>query len=565
MPDAVVKERTGSLLGLLFRVKARSLRNRVRQTINQGPLRVTATAALMLVIWVGLYFLFDAVFKQLRRTPLEATVAIPLVFNFFFVVMLCLLTFSNAIIAYGSLFEREESAYLLSSPLSPKDVVTLKYLESLVMASWSLVLLGVPLMLAMANMTNEPYFYVLFLAFFLSFIPIPGALGLLLAWAAARFFPRRLARTAAGVAGVVTAGLLLWGLHTLQFAGGDTQVWLRTFYARMSIIEAALLPNHWVATGIDHALHDHLSKSLIYLGVTAANGLFLSWLVVVLVSHWFDGALNRAATGRGSGRRPAAAASGGVAGWIFAYLPLPLRLVAAKDLRTFFRDPMQWSQLLILFALLGLYLTNMPTLRTQLGGRGGWSLVIPFLNLCTLSLILATFTCRFVFPLVSLEGQKFWMIGLLPMRRSHILHAKFAFAMTVTLAGAVTAMIIASIILELDSIWTFIHLVATIAICVALCGCAVGIGARVPMFQERKLARIANGLGGTINLLASLAVAALVLTAMGYATYRSRDTNVGDWPDAITLITCLVAVIIGVSGGMFAMRIGAAHFDRVEI
>ena len=553
------------LLGLLFRTKMRSLRNRIHQTIDQGPLRVMATSALMLVVWLGLYLLFHLTFSQLRRTPLQATVAIPLVFNFFFAVMLMLLTFSNAIIAYGSLFGRDESAYLLSSPVPPKDFVTLKYFESLLLASWSLILLGIPLMLAMADMAEDSVFYILFLAFFVAFIPIPGALGLFLAWAAARFFPRRIARTGAVACGLVIAILLLWGLQSLRFGGAETEAWLRSFYSRMSIIEAALLPNNWVATGIDHALNGNFSEALLYLGVTAANALFLSWLAVMIVSRWFDVALNRAATGRGTGKRSAAPASGGAAGLIFAYLPLPLRLVAAKDLRTFLRDPMQWSQLLILFALLGLYLANMPSLRTQLGDSGGWSLVIPFLNLCTLSLILATFTCRFVFPLVSLEGQKLWVIGLLPARLSEILLAKFAFAMTVTLFGAIGAMIVAAIMLELDLVWTVIHLMVTISICVALCGCAVGIGARVPMFHEPKIARIANGFGGTINLLASLGVVSLVLVAMGYATLRSRDLRIGDVPDILTLLVCLVAVAIGVGGGVFAMRIGAKHFDKIEV
>ena len=88
------------LIGLLFRTKARALWNRVRQAVDEAPVRVSAAVILIAVIWFGLYFLFHEVFNQLKRTPLEATVAIPLVFNFFFVVMLVLLTFSNAIIAY---------------------------------------------------------------------------------------------------------------------------------------------------------------------------------------------------------------------------------------------------------------------------------------------------------------------------------------------------------------------------------------------------------------------------------------------------------------------------------
>lgn len=565
MPDSTSTILPRPLLGLLLRIKARAIWNRVYQGVYEAPLRVSATAVLIAVIWLGLYFLFHLVFNQFKRTPLEATVAIPLIFNFFFVVMLVLLTFSNAIIAYGSLFRKKESAYLLSSPLTPLDIVTLKYLESLLLASWALVVLGIPLMLAMAEMAEKPVFYVLFLAFFIAFIPIPGALGLLLAWAAARFFPRRMARPAAACTGVFIAGFVIWALRSLQLGDTATEVWLRSFYARMSFVESAFLPNNWVACGIDRALHNQFAESLLYLGVTAANALFMSWVAVTIVAKYFNGSHDRASTGRASTPRAATTASGGPAGLIFAYLPLPLRLVATKDLRTFFRDPLQWTQLVILFGLLFLYLTNMPTLRLQLGRWEGWSLIIPFLNLCAISLILATFTCRFVFPLVSLEGQKLWMIGLLPMPRSRVLLAKFAFAMTVTLSGAIGAMLLATIMLELNLVWALIHLVVVGAVCFGLCGFAVGIGARLPMFQEHEAARIANGLGGTTNLLASLALVAVVLAVMAGATWRSRDRGSEAIPDVITLGVCLEAALMSIVAGLAALRIGARHFNRVEV
>ena len=73
MAKPVVTHVDRPLLGLLFRIKMRSLRNRIHQTIQQGPLRVMATSALMLVVWFGLYMLFHLTFSQLRRTPLQAT------------------------------------------------------------------------------------------------------------------------------------------------------------------------------------------------------------------------------------------------------------------------------------------------------------------------------------------------------------------------------------------------------------------------------------------------------------------------------------------------------------
>ncbi len=572
MSDVPVEPHAGSQLGLLLRVRARSLWNHTRQAAEEAPIRLGAAFFLVVAIWLGLYFLFWVVLLQFQRTPLEATVAIPLVFNFFFVAILAMLTFSNAIIAYGSLFGRSESAFLLAAPVTPRDLVTLKYVESLVMASWSLLLFGLPLMMALADVAersvlsaaSRPVFYALFIAFFLAFIPIPGALGMLLAWAAARFFPRRTIQFVTVAAGLIIAFFVVWGMRSLRLGDEAADVWLRSFLTRMSFIETAFLPNNWVAAGIDKAIHNELSESLLYLGVTVSNALFASWMVVILVSTYFERAHDRASTGLGVGTRLASQASGGVAGAVFFYLPSSLRLIAAKDLRTFCRDPLQWSQLVILFGLVVLYLTNMPTLRVTFSASG-WYLIIPFLNLCAVSLILATFTCRFVFPLVSLEGRQLWLVGLLPMRRGHVLLAKFAFAMTVTVSVAVGTMALATIMLELDAVWACIHLIVTVAICFGLCGFAVGIGARLPMFNQNNTARIANGLGGTTNLLASITLISAVLTGVGFATWRSRYLTQDTLPDAAALTICAGAVSVSVVAGLVALWIGARHFNRVEV
>ncbi len=550
-------------LGLLFRTRARAVINGTSQTVRDAPIRVSATVLLVVMIWFGLFALFRLVFDHLQRTPLEATVAVPLVFSFFFASMLVLLACSNSIIAHGALFGRTESPFLLSLPIPASDLVSLKFIECLALSSWSLVLLGLPMMFAMAATSEDWTFYALFLAFFLFFIPIPGALGLLTAWGVARFFPRKLIRVILLAALAALIASIIAGVRALQFGESATEVWLRAFLTRMSFVQSALLPNHWVAAGIDHAAHGKLDLALLYLGVTAANALFLSWVAVNIVSRNFDAAFDRASTGRTGSRRAPSSASGGFAGLAFWYLPTPLRLIAAKDLRTFLRDPSQWSQLTILFGLLALYLANMPTLRLEFSASG-WFLIIPFLNLCAVSLILATFTCRFVFPLISLEGRKLWLLGVLPVLRGRVLWSKFAFSMTVTLVVALGAMWLASYMLNLDAVWTTIHLTVTVAVCFGLCGFSVGLGARLPMLRETDSARIASGLGGTANLLASVALVALVLAGVGVATWRSRFLRANEWPDGQSLLCCAVAVLICLAAGAAAMRIGAHHFNRAE-
>ena len=54
-----------------------------------------------------------------------------------------------------------------------------------------------------------------------------------------------------------------------------------------------------------------------------------------------------------------------------------------------------------------------------------WVNMISFLNLAVVGLILSTFTTRFIFPMISLEGRRFWILGMLPVRRDTILWGKF--------------------------------------------------------------------------------------------------------------------------------------------
>ena len=72
-----------------------------------------------------------------------------------------------------------------------------------------------------------------------------------------------------------------------------------------------------------------------------------------------------------AGSREAGRRAGG-SGWscprrasstaLFFFLPHPIRLLILKDLRTFLRDPAQWSQFLIFFGLLAFYFLNIPRL-----------------------------------------------------------------------------------------------------------------------------------------------------------------------------------------------------------
>jgi len=552
-------------LRLLLGARLRCLRNVADQTLRTAPLRAALIALFLLAIWTTLFALFDRVFLFLHMFREQSVVVIPYVFHIFFVAMTVLLAFSTAILAYSGLFVRPEPAWLLPSPVGPRSIVAAVFLEAMFFSSWALLLLGLPMMAALGRVEQLPWhFYLTFLGAFAAFIPIPGACGLLAAWAGAMWIPRSARRVYLLATAMALVGALAWWGRLWSHTGRDAEHWLTRFLSELAYLRSALLPSTWVTNAISRSLHARPAEAAFYLFVTAAHAAFLAWLAVGIVARWVQPAFGRAQSAPGRPLRGGGALTRWLTEALFRYLPAPQRCLILKDLRMFVRDPLQWSQLAILFGLLGLYLFYLPTVQPTAFSRPLQALVC-FLNYGAVALILSTFTSRFVFPLISLEGRQMWLLGLWPLARRHVLWAKFDFALSVAAAAALVVTGLSIRALELPWMLSLVQVAATLSTCVGLVGLAIGLGARFPTYGEPSGARIAGGLGGTINLIVSMALVLTSLALMGAICFRSAYV-LGSLErlDALNGALYLVQMVLGFGAGAGAMRIGVRHFSRAE-
>lgn len=563
-PDA--RSRPSDFL-LLARCRARQLRNVLDQHVRETPWRSAAVLVLLVMIWVALYELLRIVFAAVGRWGLVAIIADIHIFVHFFLVLTVMLIFSNAILTFSTLYGRSEAAHLLSMPVRARQVVCAKWLEGMFLSSWSFLLLGVPLMLAMSRNANvDWYYYPLFLGHFLGFVAIPASVGLLAACAVALWAPRRPLSIAILAGGVVLALAVAW-LVSISRTADESEEWLRLLLGKLALARQPILPSTWTARGIVAAVERDPLESLFYLCVVLGNAAFISWLTVNVLARTWPEAYSRAAQGRsGSAIR---------SGWITAALAWPFRLVLPlrlqrvmlKDLRHFARDAKQWTQMIIMFGLLIIYVLNLQRLPIDLNHPGTKSLMT-FLNLTTVSLILATFTSRFVFPLLSVESQQLWLLELLPLRRTTLLLVKFLFALVLTSLSALFVMGLAVQRLGLPPLWAAINLVICLSICVGLTGLAVGLGARFPVLTERNPARIAAGFGGTFNLVASMLFVTLEMA--GVAALSLTEMRAGEFvslPDRLTAEGWYILAGLAVLGfvvGAGVLAVGAHHFKRLE-
>src|SRR5207237_10125559 len=114
------------------------------------------------------------------------------------------------------------------------------------------------------------------------------------------------------------------------------------------------------------------------------------------------------------------------------------RALVGKDVRVFWRDTSQWSQFVIFFGLLGLYVVNLRNVAYD-WNNPYWAAFVSFLNLGAASMTLATLTTRFVFPQFSLEGKRLWMVGMVPYGLKRVLLEKFW--LSSVCSGAITSLL----------------------------------------------------------------------------------------------------------------------------
>ena len=161
------------------------------------------------------------------------------------------------------------------------------------------------------------------------------------------------------------------------------------------------------------------------------------------------------------------------------YLDQRTRVLVLKDFRTFRRDPSQWVLLIIFGGLLLLAASNFQQYyRSDLAVLDKY--VVSFVNISALSVFLCAGLSRFIFPLISLEGRRFWILGLMPVARRQILLGKFAFAATGSILISQFLLLVSDALLGLPWQVVAVHSLTMLIIALGMSGMNVGLGAYMP-------------------------------------------------------------------------------------
>jgi ABC-2 type transport system permease protein len=562
----------GRVSVLLQWLRWRLLRNSFATLLHSSPMRLISIVLCSLVVWTCIYAgsIWGFHSLHLQQIPFAGGI-IGTLFDMLFLALAIMLLFSTGIILYSSLYSSAETAFLLSTPAPADRVFAYKYQGAIAFSSWAFILLGSPILLAYGWVFEVPwYFYALLPLFSLGFVLLPGCLGAFLCLLIVNFVPRRRKQVLLATALLLAAACILWGyrLSLSARAAVANPDALQRLLGQVSFAQEPFVPSNWMARGLEAAARGDVVGAFFPLALVWSNGLFLYVLTMWTAARLYRRSYNRLWTGGALRRRYGGHWLDHALGTLTVFFHPQTRLLIIKDFRTFRRDPAQWAQVLIFASLLVFYSVNTRRFYQEDIGRVYQS-AVSLLNLTATAFLLCAYTGRFIYPMLSLEGRKFWILGLLPLQRQRLVWGKFAFSAIGALGIAELLVILSDLLLGMTGPVIVLHAVTVGVLAAGLSGLSVGLGACLPNFRESDPSKIAVGFGGTLNLVAGLLFLLAVIGLMAVPYHLFAATGQGS--DRATplffgwqLVRMAAGLALGVLAVIVPLRLGVRALGSME-
>ena len=521
------------------------------------------------LFWTAIFGIAFRVLGYIQRVEDIGDLLAGKVLGVILLALLSILLLSNVITALSTFFLAKDLDLLVAAPVGGLRLYLAKLTETVVHSSWMVALLALPIFTAYGIVySGGPLFPLVAAAAFVPFLVLPAVVGTIFTVVLVNVFPARRTRELLGLIGLgalVTAVILLRFMRPEQLARPEGFRNFVDYLAELRAPTSPLLPSEWTAEMIMNWLlrvADPWPVAMLWgaaLGAVAVGALVHRRLYHSGFTKAQEGSERKV-------RRPLR----GPLGALLKSIPAAKREFIYKDLRLFFRDNSQWSQLILLGVLLLIYIFNIKSLPIHSGERIPFSLVIviSFLNLGLAGFVLAAVAARFIFPAVSLEGRQMWLLRSSPLDPGAMLWSKY---WTGTLPLLVLALIITMLtnwLLQAGAFMMAVSVGTILLYTLAASALALTFGVFFPQFGTENAAQIPTSFGGIVYMMASLSLLALVImleaapvASQLRAYHRGHDLALT--PQLLISGGAIVFLLIGAT--ILPLRLSVRRIERMEI
>jgi ABC-2 type transport system permease protein len=502
------------------------LRPKVRSKVNRSRTDEGRFFKWGLLGFVGFFFwafIFGVIYRMLlyfRGTQGIGDLLAAKLLGIALLTFLMILLLSNVITALSTFFLSKDMELLAASPVESVKLYGARLIETIVSSSWMVALMIVPLLAAYGVIYRGGWsFLFLSIGTLIPYLVLPAVVGTAFTLFLVNVFPARRTRDLLALIGLFSAAgvvMLFRFLRPERLVRPEEFRDLVDFMAVLRTPTSPWLPNEWAADALMTQLNGFFDWfPFLFLWSTAAAAFVVgAWLH----HRFFSTGFTRAQ--EGAERREGRVRSMLVDRLLRRATP-STRALVAKEIRVFFRDTTQWSQLVLLGVLVVVYVYNIKVLPLYTGEQVSFFLinVVSFLNLGLAGFVVAAIAARFVFPAMSIEGRMMWLLRSSPLDVRGLFWAKYWVGTVPLLAVALPLIVVTNVILEASTLILVVTTVAMIGVTFGITALALGFGALYPNFETDNMAEIPTSFGGLMFMMAAVIYLGAVVMVLAWPIY----------------------------------------------
>ena len=552
----------------------RAFRNRSRSSEATSRLKDAFLFILGSLFWVGTFIFFYRVLFYFQGVPEISDLLAVKAFSMITAVIFSLLLFSNIITTLSTYYLSDDLMLLHAGPLELEQIYYARFLETAINASWMIVLFSMPVFGAYGVVYDASWKYYGALLLAILLLPIIAAgIGVITTMCLVSIFPAKRTKEILVLLGI----LMLIGLYLLFRFLQPERLFnteeLNQFIHYLAVFKtpsSAYWPNHWFVEFLIPLLFGKAGAPLFHFLLLLSTGMALVVMGRALADRIYLNGWMRSQEGKGSRLHANNLFNRLLMGITKPFSPQS-RAVFRKDIKLFFRDTTQWTQVLLLGAIMVVYLYNFRVL--DLNKLPGLTFylenIYSFLNMGLAAFVVSAVAIRFVFPAVSQEGKAFWLIQNSPISIKTLLWSKFWMYLVPLLLLAEALTILSNLFLHVTPFMMALSVVTTFFITFGIVALGIGLGAIYPRFHIENISKIATGYGAIVYMIITMGFIGFVVILEAWPVYmlfKARLYDITISPLEWKLIAASFALVILLNGVAFIlpMHLGIKHLEKRE-
>lgn len=525
-------------------------------------LKLSVFGTIGIIFWGGIFAVSLRVLGYFKGIEELGDVLAYKLLSMVLLTFLSVLIFSSILTSLSKLYLSRDLPLVHSMPVASYKIFIARWIESTIDSSWMLIVYTLPVFISYGIVYRASmFFYGNIVLILLPLAMIASGLSALLVMLAVIAIPASRIKSIFVFLGLIFFMVLFFAFRFLRperLVDPEVFATVLIYLRALKTPAPPYLPSTWAFDGLKAVMSGKTAESLFHMALSWSFAGLVLFMNIIAADAIYAKGLSKTQTAsvrlfkQGIFKRD-----------FLVFLSRPVRAFAAKEIRTFFRDQTQWSQLFLIGALVVIYVYNFNALPLEKAPIRTVYLqnLLSFLNMGLATFVLTAVSARFAFPAVSSEREAFWLVKSAPIPLKKFLWIKFFIYFFPLLIFTAILIVATNILLSVTPFMMMLSAANVFFMVPGIVSMGIGFGAAYPDFKSENPAQAVTSFGGLLFMMvcAGYIGAVLVLEAgpvyhIFMADINQRVLTVIEW---IWIIGSFgLAFILSILAIVLPMRFG---------